>query len=60
MNKQVQEASGMKRGAMLASLLIGAFITFLNENLLTNTFPGLMREFNVTTSTYNGYRPVIC
>ncbi|MBP1994669.1 MDR family MFS transporter [Paenibacillus eucommiae] len=51
MNKRVQEASGMKRGTMLAALLIGAFIAFLNENLLTNTFPGLMREFNVAAST---------
>ncbi|MEK3790441.1 MDR family MFS transporter [Paenibacillus sp. FSL R7-0204] len=51
MNEQVQETSRMKSGAMLAALLIGAFIAFLNENLLTNTFPGLMREFNVTAST---------
>jgi DHA2 family lincomycin resistance protein-like MFS transporter len=51
MDKRVQEASGMKTGAMLAALLIGAFIAFLNENLLTNTFPELMREFNVAAST---------
>lgn len=35
----------------VSRLLIGAFIAFLNENLLTNTFPGLMREFNVAAST---------
>ncbi len=51
MKKRVQEASEIKRGAMLAALLIGAFIAFLNENLLTNIFPGLMREFSVAAST---------
>lgn len=51
MSERVQEASGIKRGAMLTALLIGTFIAFLNENLLTNSFPGLMREFNVTATT---------
>ena len=51
-DEQVHDASGLKRGAMLAVLLIGAFVVaFLNENLLTNAFPGLMREFNVAAST---------
>ncbi|WP_338554254.1 MDR family MFS transporter [Paenibacillus sp. KS-LC4] len=63
MNKQLQEASGIKRGPMLTALLIGAFVAFLNENLLANALPGLMREFNVTASTIQwlstGYMLVI-
>jgi len=63
MNKRVQDASGMKRGAMLTALLLGAFVAFLNENLLTNALPGLMREFNVTAATIQwlstGYMLVI-
>ncbi|WP_341280758.1 MDR family MFS transporter [Paenibacillus sp. FSL H8-0537] len=51
MNKRLQEASGIKRGPMLTALLIGAFVAFLNENLLANALPGLMREFNVAAST---------
>lgn len=39
MNKRVQEASEMKRGPMLTALLIGAFVAFLNENLLANALP---------------------
>ncbi|KQO18429.1 MDR family MFS transporter [Paenibacillus sp. Leaf72] len=63
MNKRVQEASGIKRGPMLTALLIGAFVAFLNENLLANALPGLMREFNVAAATIQwlstGYMLVI-
>ncbi|QWU16200.1 MFS transporter, DHA2 family, lincomycin resistance protein [Paenibacillus sophorae] len=63
MNKRVQEVSGMKRGPMLTALLIGAFVAFLNENLLANALPGLMREFNVAAATIQwlstGYMLVI-
>lgn len=63
MDKRGQEASGIKRGAMLAALLIGVFVAFLNENLLANAFPGLMREFNVAAATIQwlstGYMLVI-
>lgn len=51
MNKRLQEASRIKRGPLLTALLIGAFVAFLNENLLANALPGLMREFNVAAST---------
>ncbi|MNV37389.1 Multidrug export protein EmrB [compost metagenome] len=48
---------------MLTALLIGAFVSFLNENLLTNALPGLMREFNVAAATIQwlstGYMLVI-
>jgi DHA2 family lincomycin resistance protein-like MFS transporter len=54
MNKRVQEASGIKRGPMLTALLIGAFVAFLNQYLLANTLPGLMREFNSCRSA-NGF-----
>ncbi|MEK8129007.1 MDR family MFS transporter [Paenibacillus filicis] len=51
MNEQAHDTSEWKRGAMLAALLIGAFVAFLSENLLTNAYPLLMREFNVAAST---------
>ncbi|ANY66042.1 multidrug MFS transporter [Paenibacillus sp. BIHB 4019] len=63
MNTQVQEASGIKRGPMLAALLIGAFVAFLNENLLANALPLLMVEFEAAASTIQwlstGYMLVI-
>jgi len=63
MNNRVQEAREIKRGPMLFALLIGAFVAFLNENLLANALPGLMREFNVTAATIQwlstGYMLVI-
>ncbi|MMZ49615.1 Multidrug export protein EmrB [compost metagenome] len=63
MDNQAQDARGMKRGAILTALLIGTFVAFLNENLLTNAFPALMREFNVAASTIQwlstGYMLVI-
>ncbi|QQZ63551.1 multidrug efflux MFS transporter [Paenibacillus sonchi] len=63
MNKQIQEAGGIKRGQMLTALLIGAFVAFLNENLLANALPGLMREFGRTAATIQwlstGYMLVI-
>ncbi|AIQ21288.1 MULTISPECIES: MDR family MFS transporter [unclassified Paenibacillus] len=63
MDNRIQEASGMKRGPMLTALLIGAFVAFLNENLLANALPGLMREFNVAAATIQwlstGYMLVI-
>ncbi|WP_135554510.1 MDR family MFS transporter [Paenibacillus cymbidii] len=51
MNNQAQAVNEAKRGPMLAALLIGAFVAFLNENLLVNALPGLMREFNVSATT---------
>ncbi|MBP1994254.1 MDR family MFS transporter [Paenibacillus eucommiae] len=63
MDKSLQKASGIKRGPMLAALLIGTFVAFLNENLLTTVLPGLMREFNVDAATIQwlttGYMLVI-
>lgn len=63
MNKQLQEAGGMKRRQMLTALLIGAFVAFLNENLLANALPGLMREFGRAAATIQwlstGYMLVI-
>ncbi|AIQ11691.1 MDR family MFS transporter [Paenibacillus durus] len=63
MNERVQDVSGIKRGVMLSALLIGAFVAFLNENLLTNALPGLMREFGRAAATIQwlstGYMLVI-
>jgi DHA2 family lincomycin resistance protein-like MFS transporter len=63
MNKRIQAVSEIKRGPMLTALLVGAFVAFLNENLLVNAFPVLMREYGVTVSTIQwlstGYMLVI-
>lgn len=40
-----------KERQMLTALLIGAFVAFLNENLLANALPGLMREFGRAAAT---------
>ncbi|MCL6637937.1 MAG: MFS transporter, partial [Alicyclobacillus sp.] len=38
-------------GAMLATLLLGAFVTILNQTLLNVAIPRLMNDFNETAST---------
>ncbi|QTH44561.1 multidrug efflux MFS transporter [Cohnella sp. LGH] len=40
-----------KRGPMLAALLVGAFVSILNETLLNIAYPQLMGEFGVSSST---------
>ncbi|MBO9607287.1 MAG: multidrug efflux MFS transporter [Paenibacillaceae bacterium] len=43
--------SGIKRGPIVAALIIGAFVAILNETLLNIAFPDLMQEFNIEPST---------
>ncbi|MFC0389780.1 MDR family MFS transporter [Paenibacillus mendelii] len=43
--------SGIKRGPIVAALIIGAFVAILNETLLNIAFPDLMKEFSIGPST---------
>ncbi|WP_373876519.1 MDR family MFS transporter [Paenibacillus spongiae] len=43
--------SGIKRGPIVAALIIGAFVAILNETLLNIAFPDLMKEFGIGPST---------
>ncbi len=41
----------IKQGPIVFALILGAFVSLLNETLLGNALPILMNEFNVTAST---------
>ncbi|MFC4810240.1 DHA2 family efflux MFS transporter permease subunit [Paenibacillus sp. GCM10023250] len=43
--------SGIKRGPIVAALIIGAFVAILNETLLNIAFPDLMLEFKISPAT---------
>lgn len=45
------EAPNVKRGPIVAALIIGAFVAILNETLLNIAFPDLMKEFGLEMST---------
>ncbi len=45
------DLSGIKRGPIVAALIIGAFVSILNETLLNIAFPDLMIEFSVGPAT---------
>lgn len=45
------DLSGIKRGPIVAALVIGAFVAILNETLLNIAFPDLMIEFGLTAAT---------
>ncbi|MBO7742661.1 multidrug efflux MFS transporter [Paenibacillus sp. MWE-103] len=45
------DLSGIKRGPIVAALIIGAFVAILNETLLNIAFPDLMIEFNISPAT---------
>ncbi|RAV19578.1 MFS transporter [Paenibacillus contaminans] len=45
------DLSGIRRGPIVAALIIGAFVSILNETLLNIAFPELMKEFGVTAVT---------
>ncbi|UVI30734.1 DHA2 family efflux MFS transporter permease subunit [Paenibacillus spongiae] len=45
------DLSGIKRGPIVAALIIGAFVAILNETLLNIAFPDLMKEFGIGPST---------
>jgi len=48
---QSVDLSKLKRGPIVAALIIGAFVAILNETLLNIAFPDLMKEFGVQTAT---------
>lgn len=56
-------ASALKRGPIVVALIIGAFVSILNETLLNIAYPELMEQFGVTASTIQwlstGYMLVI-
>jgi MFS transporter, DHA2 family, lincomycin resistance protein len=45
------DLSKIKRGPIVAALIIGAFVAILNETLLNIAFPDLMIDFNISEST---------
>ncbi|MBW7458718.1 DHA2 family efflux MFS transporter permease subunit, partial [Paenibacillus sepulcri] len=45
------DLSGIRRGPIITALIIGAFVAILNETLLSNALPDLMREFGIELST---------
>ncbi|SFB27955.1 MFS transporter, DHA2 family, lincomycin resistance protein [Cohnella sp. OV330] len=45
------DLSKIRRGPIVFSLIIGAFVAILNETLLGNALPDLMKEFNVGATT---------
>ncbi|MFC5700777.1 DHA2 family efflux MFS transporter permease subunit [Cohnella faecalis] len=42
--------SGIKRGPIVAALIIGAFVSILNETLLNIAFPDLMTQFGISAA----------
>ncbi len=57
------DVSGIRRGPIVAALIIGAFVSILNETLLNIAYPELMKEFSVAALTIQwlstGYMLVI-
>lgn len=45
------DVSKLKRGPIVAALIIGAFVAILNETLLNIAFPDLMVQFGITEAT---------
>ena len=45
------DLSKIKRGPIVAALIIGAFVSILNETLLNIAFPSLMEQFGIGEST---------
>ncbi|RKP51588.1 DHA2 family efflux MFS transporter permease subunit [Cohnella endophytica] len=45
------DLSKIRRGPIVVALIIGAFVAILNETLLGNAFPDLMKAFDVSAST---------
>lgn len=45
------DLSKIKKGPIVAALIIGAFVSILNETLLNIAFPELMRYFSITETT---------
>lgn len=45
------DLSNIKRGPIVAALIIGAFVSILNETLLNIAFPNLMEYFSITETS---------
>lgn len=50
-DKAKLDLSNIKRGPIVAALIIGAFVSILNETLLNIAFPSLMEQFGIGEST---------
>ena len=51
-NKEANiDLSKIKRGPIVAALIIGAFVAILNETLLNIAFPNLMDDFSISENT---------
>nr|WP_027087687.1 DHA2 family efflux MFS transporter permease subunit [Cohnella panacarvi] len=51
-NKEANvDLSKIKRGPIVAALIIGAFVAILNETLLNIAFPDLMKDFGISENT---------
>lgn len=50
-NHDQPDLESIKRGPIVVTLIIGAFIAILNETLLGNALPDLMKAFDVPAST---------
>lgn len=51
---------GIRRLPITIALVIGAFVSILNETLLNVAYTDLMQELRVGPSTYNGFLLLIC
>ncbi|PWW02386.1 DHA2 family lincomycin resistance protein-like MFS transporter [Paenibacillus cellulosilyticus] len=51
MSAEGPDLSKIKRAPIVIALIIGAFVAILNETLLGNAFPDLIKALNVTAST---------
>ncbi|WP_439116439.1 DHA2 family efflux MFS transporter permease subunit [Paenibacillus antri] len=45
------DVTNIKRGPIVAALIIGAFVSILNETLLNIAFPSLMEDFGIAEAT---------
>ncbi|GAW63041.1 major facilitator superfamily transporter [Ligilactobacillus acidipiscis] len=52
-SNQVLDQNGKpyNRLALVSTLLVGTFSTFITSTMLTTAFPSLMRSFNITANT---------
>ncbi|MBN2980883.1 multidrug efflux MFS transporter [Cohnella algarum] len=50
-NAQSIDLSNIRRGPIVAALIIGAFVSIMNETLLNIAFPDLVNEFGVALTT---------
>ncbi|MCJ8011734.1 DHA2 family efflux MFS transporter permease subunit [Paenibacillus sp. KQZ6P-2] len=50
-NNQAQSIEHLKKGPIIAALLIGAFVAFLNQTLMNVALPNIMADLGITQPT---------